>query len=107
MSLFLKTKESERELIRSILSQIADFLKADDTERARKLRQSGTSGNEMAQIFEQLANSEVSLLSMQMKKQKNTTLSLTSYNFYKHIIHKIIGFFTFLAGHFQQVLWTK
>lgn len=68
MSLFLKTKESERELIRSILSQIADFLKADDTERARKLRQSGTSGNEMAQIFEQLANSEVSQLSMQIKK---------------------------------------
>lgn len=68
VSLFLKTKESERELIRSILSQIADFLKADDTERARKLRQSGTSGNEMAQIFEQLANSEVSQLSMQIKK---------------------------------------
>lgn len=105
MSLFLKTKESERELIRSILSQIADFLKADDTERARKLRQSGTSGNEMAQIFEQLANSEVSLLSMQ--KKKAMTLSLTSYNFYKHIIHKIIDLFTFLAGHFQQVLWTK
>lgn len=94
MSLFLKTKESERELIRSILSQIADFLKADDTERARKLRQSGTSGNEMAQIFEQLANSEVSQLSMQKKtpkKTKNTTLSLTSYhtyNIHKHIIPK-------------------
>ncbi|XP_065939664.1 uncharacterized protein [Magallana gigas] len=57
----VETKESERELIRSILSQIADFLKADDTERARKLRQSGTSGNEMAQIFEQLANSELAI----------------------------------------------
>lgn len=78
MSLFLKTKESERELIRSILSQIADFLKADDTERARKLRQSGTSGNEMAQIFEQLANSEVSQLSMPKKNKKNKKHDLKS-----------------------------
>ena len=56
---FFQSRKSEDDVLRDVLSQIAEFLKADDTERARKLRQTGTSGNEMAQIFEQLANSEV------------------------------------------------
>ena len=57
--IFFQSRKSEDDVLRDVLSQIAEFLKADDTERARKLRQTGTSGNEMAQIFEQLANSEV------------------------------------------------
>ena len=56
---FFQSRKSGDDVLRDVLSQIAEFLKADDTERARKLRQTGTSGNEMAQIFEQLANSEV------------------------------------------------
>lgn len=56
---FFQSRKSEDDVLRDVLRQIAEFLKADDTERARKLRQTGTSGNEMAQIFEQLANSEV------------------------------------------------
>ena len=57
--IFFQSRKSEDDVLRDVLRQIAEFLKADDTERARKLRQTGTSGNEMAQIFEQLANSEV------------------------------------------------
>nr|XP_022312096.1 hemicentin-1-like [Crassostrea virginica] len=56
-----ESRKSEDDVLRDVLSQIAEFLKADDTERARKLRQTGTSGNEMAQIFEQLANSELAI----------------------------------------------
>ena len=65
--IFFQSRKSEDDVLRDVLRQIAEFLKADDTERARKLRQTGTSGNEMAQIFEQLANSEVHFIYIKYK----------------------------------------
>ncbi|XP_048751023.2 hemicentin-2-like [Ostrea edulis] len=61
------TETNERtdvDVIRHIVREITEFMKADDSDRARKLRQAaspGTTGNEMAQIFEQLANSELAI----------------------------------------------